>query len=314
MTKSSAIGRTVLQITHNSCLNIASAQLASIGMQVIGIVAPGELPPLRTGYVRWLELDFHQSAARPLIEALFERADIVLGENAALDQWPLTNRNVIHLNADPAEPLIGAVRAGIPVATSGDQVTCSPLIDIIAGQALAIRALAGLVARSKERLPENIDVDAEMLARELIRQAGGHTPAIPPAGRFATLDGAIFVMAGSDDIFPSFARIVARLDILEDFRYKTPAARLHNGPALHGLLTPLIAEETTEYWLEKLERYGIPACQAPQPANPKDEQPGTASATIALDLGFRLEQIAAWEQRGVIGNTADFTPGAIPTA
>lgn len=302
---SSGTGPSVLQVESNPVLDIAGAQLAAIGMPVIGILPLGQNQQAGGDHARWLEIDRRQAAARPIIDALIEGTDVILGDG--WDDLP-SARSKVRATAKPAIPLVSAVRTGLVMPHTSRGLTCSPAVDIIAGQALALRILAELRLEWDDRDPDPIHLDAELTAAQLSTSAGGHQYAIPPAGLFATADAPIFINSGSDDAFQSLLRLFNRRDLLEDFRYKSEAARLHNGDALHALLEPYLMLESSETWLEEFERYGIPACLAPDPAPVDTYSTPLVSAEIVLELGFRAEQVAGWQQRGVIGPDCSHAP------
>lgn len=289
----------VLQVSANPVLNIAGAQLAGVGLPVVGVVPKGQLPPERGDHARWLEIDRRQPAARTIIDALLERTVVILGDN--LEDETRGRTGLVRAMADPSISLISGIRAGLAMPGIGDIVTRSPAIDVLAGQALALRILNELRLLAHERDVEPIILDAEETAVELLTAAGGHQVTVPPAGRFATADWPIFLNAGNDAAFSALMHMLNRQDLLSDFRYKTEAARIHNGLALHSLLQPVLSAETSEVWLERLQRFQIPACRAPEPLTVAAPPVPLVSAEIVLELGFRAEQVAGWQQRGVIG-------------
>ena len=72
-------------------------------------------------------------------------------------------------------------------------------------------------------------------------------------------DGYFTVGANNDKLFESLARAIARLDLLEDSRFATRAARMEHRAALIEAIEKTTVGETRAHWLERLDRAGVPS-------------------------------------------------------
>lgn len=303
-------GLWVLQTEIDPVLDVVGRSLASFGLPVVGIVPPGTEPTRAQGYARWLELDRRQSAAVPLVDALLDRACAVLG--CGLSDATSDRLGLVQAQASLAEETVSSVLAGVSLPGLEEPPLRSPALAVLAGQSLALAVLAELRLAPDQRASEPLCCDVVGVVAELLGDAGGLRQAIPPVGRFRTADVDIVLNAGSDDAFGSLLQLMNREDVLDDFRYKTEAARIHNREALHALVVSMLAEEGAEVWLERLSRFGIAACRLPECEIAEVDRLQKMNAEIAMELGFRPEKIASWQQRRIIGS--DGIEAAVPIA
>ncbi|WP_213980810.1 CaiB/BaiF CoA-transferase family protein [Sphingomonas sp. dw_22] len=146
------------------------------------------------------------------------------------------------------------------------------VVDLYTGMAAAQAILAALIARDRDGLGQHIDmalydcqlammanVGAAYLAsgNEPKRYGNGH-PAIVPYQTFETRDGRVVIAVGNDRQFAGLCGLMGRPEIAADERFARNSARVENRDALLALLQPLIAERSTEAWLEGLRGAGIP--------------------------------------------------------
>ena len=89
------------------------------------------------------------------------------------------------------------------------------------------------------------------------RHRSGH-PGFVPYESFETADAPLLLCCGNDRLFAKLARVLERLDWLEDDRFVTNRARLVNKQALMQQLAPLLGARTRAHWLEKFGREGVP--------------------------------------------------------
>ncbi|MBC9032632.1 CoA transferase [Sphingomonas sp. JC676] len=144
--------------------------------------------------------------------------------------------------------------------------------DLYTGMAAAQAILAALIARDRDGLGQHIDmalydcqlammanVGAAYLAsgNEPRRYGNGH-PTVVPYQVFDTSDGRVVIAVGNDRQFASLCGLIGRPEIAADARFTRNSARVDNRDALLALLGPLIAERSSEAWLEGLRGAGIP--------------------------------------------------------
>lgn len=149
-----------------------------------------------------------------------------------------------------------------------------PSGDLIAGSYASQSVLAALYARERGHIDgEWIEVpmlDAAiswLTARagytfgfdEPFPRLGTHHPSIVPFGKYECTDRPIIIAAGTPDFWRGFCRAIDRPDLLEDERFATMDDRVDNRDALADIVEPIIAAESSEYWIERLHAEDVPA-------------------------------------------------------
>jgi len=96
-------------------------------------------------------------------------------------------------------------------------------------------------------------------------------------------DGYFTVGANNDKLFEGLGRAIGRADLLEDPRFAGPPARLENRALLIAEIEKTTVAEDRAYWLERLERAGVPS----GPINTYPEalaDPHTLARQMVVDL------------------------------
>lgn len=155
----------------------------------------------------------------------------------------------------------GPVRVGIPVA------------DLTAGLYTAIGILVALLEREAtgrgrwvhtsllEAMVAMMDFQATRwtMAQEVPGQAGNDHPTTVPTGLFHTSDGMINLAGGGQEMW---RRIVATLGLEEAAKapeFATDRSRAANRAATNALLQAVLATDTSEAWITRLNAAGVPA-------------------------------------------------------
>ncbi len=94
---------------------------------------------------------------------------------------------------------------------------------------------------------------------ELPGRWGTGFPSIAPYQVFPTADGELMIAAGNDRLFAALVEAVGRPELADDPRFRTNADRVQHRHELSRLLSEATAGQTTETWLERLGRAGVPA-------------------------------------------------------
>jgi len=170
----------------------------------------------------------------------------------------------------------GACGLSALLARSGDGVpryAPSALSDRIVALA-AVGAICGaLVHRNQAGVGQRVDVPMfetmvnfvlsdhlSGLSYEPPLDDGGYARQLSPDRRpYRTRDGYVCTLVYNDKQWRSFLAAVDRLDLLEDPRFATFAARAANIDVVYGQLARLLLERTTAEWLELLDRADIPS-------------------------------------------------------
>jgi crotonobetainyl-CoA:carnitine CoA-transferase CaiB-like acyl-CoA transferase len=150
-----------------------------------------------------------------------------------------------------------------------------PVADLFAGLYGCIGILAALRHRDATGQGTNIgqQIDIGMLDTHIAWLAnqgmnflatgenpvrlGNQHPNIVPYQVFPTRDGHIVLSIGNDPTFKRFCEAFALTHLLEDERFATNAARVRNRQLVTDTLTPVMQQNCTTWWVDKLEALKI---------------------------------------------------------
>ena len=158
------------------------------------------------------------------------------------------------------EPGKGPMRVGIPVA------------DLTAGLFCAMGIQTALIEREKSGLGQwvntsllqaqifMLDFQASrwLCDNNVAGQAGNNHPTSVPTGVFKTSDGSINLAVAGETIWRRFAEAVNKIDWLEMDEFKDAKNRLKNRDYLNSLIEELTVTKSSNEWVEKLEKVGVP--------------------------------------------------------
>lgn len=88
---------------------------------------------------------------------------------------------------------------------------------------------------------------------------GSAHPNIVPYQAFQTADGYIVVTVGSEKLWEKFCKAIGRPDLMENPKFRTNADRVINREELIEELSRILRSKPTDFWLEVLEKAGVPA-------------------------------------------------------
>ena len=306
-------GITVLDFSRVLAGPYCTMQLGDLGARVIKIEQPGRGddtrawgPPFVGGESAYflsinrnkesLALDLKHERARPILDALLARADIVvenfrpgimkrlgLGDEAIRSRYP----GIIYCSisgfgqtgprhADPGYDAMMQAEGGlmsITGAADGPPFRLGVAIGDIATGLLAVQAiLAALIARQKTGRGQRIDIAMlDAVTALLTYQAsfvfasgsapgrmGNRHPAIAPYDTFPSADGDFVLAVGNDDQFARVAALTAQPGLARDPRFATNAARVANYDALRAMLVDAFASRRRDDLLRDLTAIGVP--------------------------------------------------------
>jgi crotonobetainyl-CoA:carnitine CoA-transferase CaiB-like acyl-CoA transferase len=144
--------------------------------------------------------------------------------------------------------------------------------DLFTGMAAAQAILAGLIAADRDGLGQHIDMalydsqlamlanvgSAALVSGSEPRRYGNGHPSIVPYQLFDTSDGQVVIAVGNDGQFAALCALLDRPDLAADPRFARNGDRVTHRDALLATLKPLIAAHDTGWWLEGLQRIGVP--------------------------------------------------------
>ncbi len=146
------------------------------------------------------------------------------------------------------------------------------LADIMTGLYSSNAVLAALIARQHTEAGQHIDIsllDVQLatLANQGMnylatgenpkRQGNGH-PNIVPYQTFATQDGSLILAIGNDQQFSKFCTLCNMSEVADDPQYSSNAQRVINRASLIPLIACQVAQHTTNWWVEQLEKVSVP--------------------------------------------------------
>ena len=158
------------------------------------------------------------------------------------------------------EPGKGPMRVGIPVA------------DLTAGLFCAMGIQTALLEREKSGSGQwvntsllqaqifMLDFQASrwLCDNNVAGQAGNNHPTSVPTGVFKTSDGSINLAVAGETIWRRFVEAVDKRDWLEMEEFKDANNRLKNRDYLNSLIEELTVTKSSNEWVEKLEKVGVP--------------------------------------------------------
>jgi CoA:oxalate CoA-transferase len=90
-------------------------------------------------------------------------------------------------------------------------------------------------------------------------RAGNDHPIAAPYGLFPTRDGQIAIAPADDAFFRRLADALEEPGLKTDPLYATQAARVANRSRINAIVGGKLAANTTDYWVETLNRAGVPS-------------------------------------------------------
>ena len=154
----------------------------------------------------------------------------------------------------------GPMRVGIPVA------------DLTAGLFCAMGIQTALLEREKSGLGQWVNTSllqaqifmldfqaARWLSENHVAgQAGNNHPTSVPTGVFKTSDGSINLAVAGETIWKRFVKAVDKGEWLEMDEFKNAKERLKNRDYLNKLIEEVTITKTSDEWVKKLEKVGVP--------------------------------------------------------
>ncbi|WP_372965728.1 CaiB/BaiF CoA transferase family protein [Marinobacter sp.] len=146
------------------------------------------------------------------------------------------------------------------------------VVDLFTGMYAATSILSALLGRNRTGEGTWIDValmdvQVSMLANQAMNyltsgqspeRMGNSHPNIVPYQAFGTADGHIILAVGNDGQFQRFCEVAGVPDLASDERFASNRSRVQNRKLLVSQIEGLIRDKPSRFWLEALEREGVP--------------------------------------------------------
>ena len=357
-------GLTVLDFSRVLAGPYCTMQLADLGARVVKIEQPGRGddtrawgPPFLAGESAYflsinrnkesLALDLKHPRARPVVESLLARADVVVEnfrpgtmERLGLDFEEISRRHpgIVYCSisgfgqtgprrVEAGYDAMMQAEAGlmsITGAADGPPFRLGVAIgDIATGMFAAQGILAALFARTRSGRGQRVDiamldaVTALLTYQASIAFATGETPhrmgnrhpSIAPYDTFETATGEFVLSVGNDDQFRRLMRVLGRPELGTDARFAANADRVRNYDALRAELSPSLAAWNRTDLLGALTAAGVP-CAAVRSITEALADPQLAARGMIVPL----EHLAAGPIR-VLGSPLKLsdTPASVRT-
>ncbi len=147
------------------------------------------------------------------------------------------------------------------------------LVDVMTGLYACNAVQAALLYRERHGAGQYIDLGLlDVQVATLANQAtnflasgkppgrlGNAHPNIVPYQAFATQDGHIMLAVGNDRQFTIFCELAGRPELASDPAFASNPARVINRNALMPIVTQIMGDQTSAWWLEKLAECGVPS-------------------------------------------------------
>jgi crotonobetainyl-CoA:carnitine CoA-transferase CaiB-like acyl-CoA transferase len=307
-------GLTVLDFTRVLSGPYCTMQLGDLGARVIKIEQPGRGddtrawgPPFVNGESAYFlsinrnkesfALDLKDTRAKPILDALLARADVVVenfrpGTVARLglsyEQVAARHPRVIYCSisgfgqtgprhAEAGYDAMMQAEAGLMSITGPEGGPPYRLGVAIADIATGMFAVQGILAAlfARERSGRGQHVDIAMLdsvtalltyqasiafaTGETPTRTGNRHPSISPYDSFETEDGEFVLSVGNDDQFRRFAGVIGRPELAMDPRFVTNADRVNNHAVLRQELMRSLSTWRRAELVAALTAAGVPA-------------------------------------------------------
>ena len=269
---------------------------------------------------RSVAIDLRSPAARPLVEALVCRADVlvenyrtggaeILGVGYAA--MAAINPRLVYCSisgygrdgpqaARPGYDFVVQGEAGLMAITGpadGQPAKVGVAVaDLATGQNAATAILAALLQRERTGLGQHIDLSlfdtqlawlanvgssALFTGEPTVRRGNAHA-SIVPYEAFRASDQSFVLAVANEKLWALACAAIGRTDLAADPRYAGNAARVDNRVALCAELAALFATAPAAHWLALFDAAGVPA----GPINSVDQ---ALAHPVAAARGMRVE-------------------------
>lgn len=147
-----------------------------------------------------------------------------------------------------------------------------PVADLMTGMYATVAILAALARRDRGGGGEHIDMsllDCQvamlsnlgqnfLISGKIPPRWGNAHPNVVPYQAFPTVDGHVIIAIGNDHQFRKFCEVAGQPGLANDQRFVTNTHRVNNRAAIVVEIASIVAEKTTQQWLDLLGPLGVP--------------------------------------------------------
>jgi crotonobetainyl-CoA:carnitine CoA-transferase CaiB-like acyl-CoA transferase len=245
---------------------------------------------------RSLAVDITKPEGQEIIHALLAKADVLIQnfKTGGLEKYGLgyeqvreRHQHIVYcaitgfgsqgpLAQEPGYDFVAQAMAGLMAVTGepgGEPMKAGvALSDVMTGLYGVIGILAALRAREKTGKGQLVDLALTdctlagmvniaqyyLTSGKLAPRLGNAHSTIVPYQVFRTADGYVIIAVGNDSQFRKFAEFLKQ-GWADDPRFAVNQNRVRNRDILIPLIEPLIAKQTTGYWVKNLHESDVPA-------------------------------------------------------
>lgn len=169
--------------------------------------------------------------------------------------------------------------------------------DYVTGYQGAIGALAALMHRQRTKEGQLVDVASydsmfamlgirlmsQLMLGQEIPRSGSRDPLTAPVNSYETVDGAVYIHAGTDGLFRRLCPVIGREDLLDDPELDTIEGRMARQEELETLIGAWTASKTRDEICAALGEAGIP-CAKVAAVSEVAESPQVQARGMIVDI------------------------------
>ncbi len=172
-----------------------------------------------------------------------------------------------------------------------------PISDLVAGMNGALGVLAALLRRERTGRGDSVSVSlmSSMIgllsfqasnyfaSGELPPRTGNDHGIVAPYGLFETADGQVAIAPSNDAMYEKFLDALELQSLRAHPDFQANADRMLNRDSIKAAIEARTRQETSRYWIERLNQYGVPCGQVLNLREVFDD-PQVADQEMAIDV------------------------------
>ena len=172
-----------------------------------------------------------------------------------------------------------------------------PISDLIAGMNGALGVMAALLRRERTGRGDSVSVSllssmigllsfhaANYFANgQLPARTGNDHGIVAPYGLFETADGQVAIAPSNDAMYEKFLDALELQELRTHPDFQANADRMLNRTSIKAIIEARTRQQSTDYWIERLNRYGVPCGQVKNLQEVFDD-PQVADQQMAIDV------------------------------
>lgn len=172
-----------------------------------------------------------------------------------------------------------------------------PISDLIAGMNGALGVLAALLRRERTGRGDSISVSllSGMIGLlsfhasnyfadgQLPDRTGNDHGIVAPYGLFETADGQVAIAPSNDGMYQKLLDALGLQALRDHPDFQTNADRMRNRTAIKAIVEDRTRQETSSFWIERLNTYGVP-CGQVQNLQEVFQDPQVVDQQMAIDV------------------------------